>query len=56
MPVRRMRVPEEIVHQIRGFIASGELRPDDQLRIGTFGHTIEISRRYTQPLRDKLGW
>jgi two-component system LytT family response regulator len=20
------------------------------------GHTIEISRRYTQPLRDKLGW
>ncbi len=31
LPVRRMRVPEEIVHQIRGFIASGELRPGDQL-------------------------
>src|SRR5215216_6553576 len=30
-PVRRMRVPEEIVRQIRGFIASGELRPSDQL-------------------------
>ena len=29
--VRRMRVPEEIVDQIRGFIASGELRPGDQL-------------------------
>jgi GntR family transcriptional regulator, transcriptional repressor for pyruvate dehydrogenase complex len=31
LPVRRMRVPEEIVQQIRGFIASGELRPGDQL-------------------------
>jgi GntR family transcriptional regulator, transcriptional repressor for pyruvate dehydrogenase complex len=31
LPVRRMRVPEEIVDQIRGFIASGELRPGDQL-------------------------
>jgi GntR family transcriptional regulator, transcriptional repressor for pyruvate dehydrogenase complex len=30
-PVRRLRVPEEIVQQIRGFIASGELRPGDQL-------------------------
>jgi GntR family transcriptional regulator, transcriptional repressor for pyruvate dehydrogenase complex len=31
LPVRRMRVPEEIVHQIRGFIVSGELKPGDQL-------------------------
>ena len=31
VPVRRLRVPEEIVDQIRGFIASGELRPGDQL-------------------------
>jgi GntR family transcriptional repressor for pyruvate dehydrogenase complex len=31
LPVRRMRVPEEIVDQIRGFIASGELKPGDQL-------------------------
>src|ERR1700720_1626760 len=31
LPVRRMRVPEEIVDQIRGFIASGELRPGDLL-------------------------
>jgi GntR family transcriptional regulator, transcriptional repressor for pyruvate dehydrogenase complex len=31
LPVRRMRVPEEVVDQIRGFIASGELRPGDQL-------------------------
>src|SRR5258705_2223729 len=30
-PVRRMRVPEEIVDQIRGLIASGDLRPGDQL-------------------------
>src|ERR1700737_4546150 len=30
-PVRRMRVPEEIVDQIRGLIASGQLRPGDQL-------------------------
>jgi GntR family transcriptional repressor for pyruvate dehydrogenase complex len=31
LPVRRTRVPEEIVAQIRGFIASGELKPGDQL-------------------------
>jgi GntR family transcriptional regulator, transcriptional repressor for pyruvate dehydrogenase complex len=31
LPVRRVRVPEEIIDQIRGFIASGELRPGDQL-------------------------
>src|ERR1700737_4230370 len=30
-PVRRMRVPEEIVDQVRGLIASGDLRPGDQL-------------------------
>ena len=30
-PVRRLRVPEEIVDQIRGLIASGDLRPGDQL-------------------------
>src|SRR3981081_2951157 len=30
-PVRRMRVPEEIVDQIRGLIGSGDLRPGDQL-------------------------
>ena len=31
LPVRRTRVPEEIVVQIRGFIASGELKPGDLL-------------------------
>jgi GntR family transcriptional repressor for pyruvate dehydrogenase complex len=31
LPVRRMRVPEEIVDQIRGLVASGDLRPGDQL-------------------------
>ncbi len=31
LPVRRTRVPEEIVAQIRGFIASGELKPGDTL-------------------------
>lgn len=31
LPVRRTRVSEEIIDQIRGFIASGELRPGDQL-------------------------
>lgn len=31
LPVRRTRVPEEVVEQIRGFIASGELRPGDLL-------------------------
>jgi GntR family transcriptional repressor for pyruvate dehydrogenase complex len=31
LPVRRTRVPEEIVAQIRGFIASGELKPGDRL-------------------------
>jgi GntR family transcriptional repressor for pyruvate dehydrogenase complex len=31
LPVRRTRVPEEIVAQIRGLIASGELRPGDLL-------------------------
>jgi DNA-binding FadR family transcriptional regulator len=31
LPVRRLRVAEEIVQQIRGFIASGELKPGDQL-------------------------
>src|SRR3981081_2145046 len=31
LPVRRMRVPEEIVGQIRGLIGSGDLRPGDQL-------------------------
>ena len=31
LPVRRTRVPEEIVAQIRGFIASGELKPGDLL-------------------------
>ena len=31
LPVRRTRVPEEIVDQIRGLIASGELQAGDQL-------------------------
>jgi GntR family transcriptional regulator, transcriptional repressor for pyruvate dehydrogenase complex len=31
LPVRRLRVPEEIVDQIRGLVASGDLRPGDQL-------------------------
>jgi GntR family transcriptional repressor for pyruvate dehydrogenase complex len=31
LPVRRTRVPEEIVAQIRGFIASGELKAGDTL-------------------------
>jgi GntR family transcriptional regulator, transcriptional repressor for pyruvate dehydrogenase complex len=31
LPVRRTRVPEEIVGQIRGSIANGELRPGDML-------------------------
>jgi GntR family transcriptional repressor for pyruvate dehydrogenase complex len=31
LPIRRTRVPEEIVAQIRGCIANGELRPGDRL-------------------------
>jgi len=31
LPVRRTRVPEEIIEQIRGLVASGELRSGDQL-------------------------